>query len=493
MATPHVAGAWALLKAAKPTATVDELLNALQSRGIPITDPRNGLVKSLIQIGSPTESSGALAMLIGNAVPTVNLTLPANNTMVSAPANVTLKASAADSDGSISKVEFYRDAALIATVSTASNDGTWTHTDANVGVGTYSYTAKAFDNASPAGVTTSAAAVVSVSAITPGSVNVAAQANGGIATASTTYSAGFAPSGANNGDRRGLQWGNGGGWNDATPGASPDWLQVSFNGTYTIGEIDVFTVQDNYGAPADPTPEMTFTQWGITNFQVQYLSNGTWVDVPGGNITDNNLVWRRIAFTPVATSAIRVLVSGALNSYARITEVEAWTAAGTPPPTPSAINVAAQANGGIATASTTYSAGFAPSGANNGDRRGLQWGNGGGWNDATPGASPDWLQVSFNGTYTIGEIDVFTVQDNYGAPADPTPEMTFTQWGITNFQVQYLSNGTWVDVPGGNITDNNLVWRRIAFTPVATSAIRVLVSGALNSYARITEVEAWTQ
>jgi subtilisin family serine protease len=48
MATPHVAGAWAVLKSAKPTADVDEVLTALQSTGVPIND--FGLVKPRIQI-----------------------------------------------------------------------------------------------------------------------------------------------------------------------------------------------------------------------------------------------------------------------------------------------------------------------------------------------------------------------------------------------------------------------------------------------------------
>ncbi len=43
-----------------------------------------------------------------------------------------------------------------------------------------------------------------------------------------------------NGDRRGLNWGSGGGWNDGTANGWPDWLEVQFNGPQTIDEIDVF-------------------------------------------------------------------------------------------------------------------------------------------------------------------------------------------------------------------------------------------------------------
>jgi glucose/arabinose dehydrogenase len=58
----------------------------------------------------------------------------------------------------------------------------------------------------------------------------------------------------------------------------------------------------------------------------------TWIDVPGGNVTGNNLVWRRIVFSPVTTDAIRVAVNSALAGYSRIVEVEAWT--GAPPSAP---------------------------------------------------------------------------------------------------------------------------------------------------------------
>ncbi len=71
MATPHVAGAWAVLKSAKPSATVNELLTALQNTGVPITDPRNGIVKSLIQIGNTETQFGGVnnAQFVSQSVP----------------------------------------------------------------------------------------------------------------------------------------------------------------------------------------------------------------------------------------------------------------------------------------------------------------------------------------------------------------------------------------------------------------------------------------
>jgi len=34
---------------------------------------------------------------------------------------------------------------------------------------------------------------------------------------------------------------------------------------------------------------------------VQYWNGSVWVDVPGGNVTGNNLVWRRFIFDPIST------------------------------------------------------------------------------------------------------------------------------------------------------------------------------------------------
>jgi len=50
MAAPHVAGAFALLKAAHPTATVTAIENALESTGVPVTESPSGLVKPRLQI-----------------------------------------------------------------------------------------------------------------------------------------------------------------------------------------------------------------------------------------------------------------------------------------------------------------------------------------------------------------------------------------------------------------------------------------------------------
>jgi RHS repeat-associated protein len=337
--------------------------------------------------------------------------------------------------------------------------------------------------------------------------NVALASNGATAASSSVANGSFPPAAAINGDRKGLNWGNGGGWNDGSPGDySTDWVQVAFNGPKNINEIDVYTLRSNWSTAAgDPTPTETFntadnTGLGIMDFDVQYLSGSGWKTVPGGRVIGNNLVWRKLAFTAVNTTAIRISVhksapwTTAANNYSRIVEIEAYQ---------SGVNVARPLNGGSAAASSTVNTNFPVGAVIDGDRTGRNWGNGGGWNDGTENQfGSDWLQVNFAAQKTIGEIDVFTLQDNYSNPVEPTAAQTFltadnSGLGVTYFEVQYWNGSRWLTVPGGLVNNNSNVWKKLTFSPVITSAIRVVVRGAVtwtsfqNNYSRIVELEAY--
>src|SRR5262249_51906920 len=101
------------------------------------------------------------------------------------------------------------------------------------------------------------------------------------------------------------------------------------------------------------TSSMTFTQYGLTAFQVQYWNGSAWVDVPGGNVTGNNLVWRQFTFAPISTDRIRVLVNSTQdNVWSRITELEAWTAAGPHLQVSGAVTLSGSPLAGVAFAAT---------------------------------------------------------------------------------------------------------------------------------------------
>ena len=59
MATPHVAGTWAVMKQKLPTATVTEILNALTSTGVSVTDT-NSIAKPRIQIDTALANIGVV-------------------------------------------------------------------------------------------------------------------------------------------------------------------------------------------------------------------------------------------------------------------------------------------------------------------------------------------------------------------------------------------------------------------------------------------------
>lgn len=75
---------------------------------------------------------------------------------------------------------------------------------------------------------------------------------------------------------------------------------------------------------------MTFTQYGLVGFEVQYMSASGWATVPGGVVTGNDKVWRKFAFSPVTTDRIRVLVRGSVDMWSRIAEVEAYEGTSAP-------------------------------------------------------------------------------------------------------------------------------------------------------------------
>ena len=510
---------------------------------------------------------------------TVVMTSPTNDAVFApAPATVPLTANLVAGLGwTTDRIEFFEGVNPVP-VATASAPAPFTVNWTNVSAGIYTLTARAYDTL---GATVDSAPVtVTVS----NGINVAAQANGGTASASSTLSyPGISLPSLNDGDRKGTIH-----WMDSTQSAYPDWAQVNFSGgPQNINEINVFTLQDTYPILVAPTLGMTFTKYGITSFVVQYRDAfSNWVTVPAGTIVGNNKVWTKITFPSIATDSIRVQVNASVGGgFSRITEIEAFTGpAPLPQPTTvvmtsptndavfapapatvpltanlvaglgwttdrieffegvnpvpvatasapapftvnwtnvsagiytltaraydtlgatvdsapvtvtvsNGINVAAQANGGTASASSTLSyPGISLPSLNDGDRKGTIH-----WMDSTQSAYPDWAQVNFSGgPQNINEINVFTLQDTYPILVAPTLGMTFTKYGITSFVVQYRDAfSNWVTVPGGTIVGNNKVWTKITFPSITTDSIRVQVNASVGSgFSRITEIEAYAQ
>nr|QCD26741.1 cellulase GH5 [Flavobacterium sp. AUG42] len=111
-------------------------------------------VKSIIQNWKQYCTAGTTPT---NAVPTVVLTSPLNNTSLVSGTAVQLKATASDSDGTVSQVEFFVNGTSIGKDTSSPYAINWTPT-----TGSYTLTAKATDNAGSS--TTSTAIVVTANA-----------------------------------------------------------------------------------------------------------------------------------------------------------------------------------------------------------------------------------------------------------------------------------------------------------------------------------------
>ncbi len=112
-----------------------------------------------------------------NNAPSVSITSPANNAIFNTGSSITINATAADTDGSITSVAFYNGATLLSTSTVAPYTYTWV----TPAVGSYALTAKATDNG---GVTTTSAIVnVSVAVQLDAGVSAITTPNGTVGTA----------------------------------------------------------------------------------------------------------------------------------------------------------------------------------------------------------------------------------------------------------------------------------------------------------------------
>jgi hypothetical protein len=115
-----------------------------------------------------------------NTPPTVSLTAPAAGSTYTAPVNITLDATAADANGTVTKVDFYAGTTLLGTDTTSPYSFVWN----NAPVGAYSLTARATDNSGA--VTTSAAVAITVTGTGPTTVSFQDGVNGYAGTRDTT-------------------------------------------------------------------------------------------------------------------------------------------------------------------------------------------------------------------------------------------------------------------------------------------------------------------
>ncbi|MDP2872546.1 MAG: flagellar filament capping protein FliD [Bacillota bacterium] len=112
------------------------------------------------------------------------------------------------------------------------------------------------------------------------------------------------------------RWGSeGGGWQDATAGSYPDWLEIAFAGTRTIDRVDVYTLNST-AFPADT--------YGIRDYSLEYWKGDAWATLGSGSGNEAGIIGH--SFSPVTTDRIRltVLASNGANDHSRVLEIAAY-------------------------------------------------------------------------------------------------------------------------------------------------------------------------
>ncbi len=111
--------------------------------GLPLTSHNNALLGTAA-IDGVAVTGGAL-----NKLPTVSITAPAPGAVFTAPALVSIAATAADQDGTVARVDFYNGATLL---SSDTSGPPFTYDWSSVPAGSYTLTARATDNLGGVGV-----------------------------------------------------------------------------------------------------------------------------------------------------------------------------------------------------------------------------------------------------------------------------------------------------------------------------------------------------
>jgi hypothetical protein len=111
--------------------------------------------------GTATTAVAELTVL-PNSAPTVSVSSSTDGATVYAPARVVLSATAADSDGSIARVEFFAGATLVGTTTVAPHAVTWR----DVAAGSYSVTAVAYDGLGASAVSSPVTVTISAPTLT---------------------------------------------------------------------------------------------------------------------------------------------------------------------------------------------------------------------------------------------------------------------------------------------------------------------------------------
>lgn len=223
----------------------------------------------------------------------------------------------------------------------------------------------------------------------------------------------------------------------------PHRLTIELPGRFEIGSANVFT--GNFGQDA------------VVNFTLQYQTENGWADIPGAKVENNEKTQLRIIFDqPVTTDRIRFVSNDpGPASVAELAVFPPNGGKGFP------IDEAVELEAGLVPFVTADS-------QQPGDHRPFLAADGlvdpaSAWVSG-PGEGPHWLQVRFHSNRGIAYAHIYT-----GKGDD----------AIHNFHLEQLDNNdNWQTIPGTAVSNNNKDTVLLAFDPVKTTGIRLVIDDA---------------
>ncbi len=97
---------------------------------------------------------------------------------------------------------------------------------------------------------------------------------------------------------------------------------MTFNGAQTITEVRLYTLQNNFRNPVEPTVTTPADLYGISDFEVQTCNGATCTTV--ATITGNDKAMRVITFAPTSATGVRIKINNGRVHYSRLVELEAF-------------------------------------------------------------------------------------------------------------------------------------------------------------------------
>lgn len=146
-----------------------------------------------------------------------------------------------------------------------------------------------------------------------GLVNIALADRGATVTASSEHASGmYLADSVVAGHTTGERWARGGGWNDATEGEFPDWIEVHLAEPAIVQAVKILTLE-----PAE--------RYGIRDFDVFCQRGSEWILC--GEVRDNEEASVAVGVPAIRTSRIRVVIHASNDdAYSRIIAVQVFAA-----------------------------------------------------------------------------------------------------------------------------------------------------------------------